>query len=56
METLKTVLYIPQLIMLFCEESVTALEAINICLEENYPEKARNIGAKIKNNLTNLKK
>ena len=39
----------------FGEESVTALEAINICVEENYPEKARNIGAKIKNNLTNLK-
>jgi len=39
----------------FGEESITAIEAINIAVEENFPEKAREIGRIIRNNLQNLK-
>ncbi len=40
----------------FGEECVTAIEAINIVVEENYPEKAKKVGDKIKSNLSMLKK
>jgi len=39
----------------FGEESVTALEAVNIAVEENYPHKAKTIGKKIFENLSKLK-
>jgi len=39
----------------FGEESVTALEAINIAVEENYPLKAKIVGKKIFENLNKLK-
>lgn len=40
----------------FGEENITAMEAINIIIEENYCEKACVIGQKIFENLTELKK
>ena len=39
----------------FGEESVTALEATNIAVEENYPHKAKIVGEKIFENLNRLK-
>tara|TARA_B100000768_G_C11254277_1_gene365622 strand:+ start:60 stop:1484 length:1425 start_codon:yes stop_codon:yes gene_type:complete len=39
----------------FGEESITALEAINIAVEDNYPQKAKIIGEKIFENLKILK-
>ena len=39
----------------FGEESLTALEAINIVVEDNYPQKAKDIGKEIKDNLISLK-
>jgi len=40
----------------FSEECVTAIEAINIALEEDYPSKAKEIETEIKNNFVQLKK
>ena len=39
----------------FGEESVTALEAINIAVEDDYPHKAKMVGEKIFENLNKLK-
>ena len=39
----------------FGEEAVTALEAVNIAVEDKYPEKAKEIGNLIKTNLYDLK-
>ena len=39
----------------FGEETITALEAVNIAVEDKYPEKARDIGNLINTNLNNLK-
>lgn len=39
----------------FGEENVTALEAVNIIIEENYTNKAKQIGNKLKPNLLKLK-
>ena len=39
----------------FGEESLTALEAVNIVVEDEYPKKAKNIGKNIKDKLILLK-
>ena len=39
----------------FGEEAVTAIEAVNIAVEDKYPEKAKEIGNLIKTNLYDLK-
>lgn len=39
----------------FGEESLTALEAVNIAVEDNYPKKAKNIGKLIENKLSQIK-
>ena len=39
----------------FGEETLTALEAVNIVVEDKYPEKAKNIGELIKTHLNKLK-
>lgn len=40
----------------FGEECITALEAINIAVEDNYPKKAKEIGQAINNHMEELKK
>ena len=39
----------------FGEESVTALEAVNIAVEDNYPQKSKKIGTVMNSKLTELK-